>query len=530
MFSHVNPGLLGVLGSPLLARNYSVATLKDLKPIKIYSSLNKPNQIKELFNDIANKGGIVLFLCKNSSSKNNIHVSYAIEGANKLLPLLKNYFEKDYLKYMANIYDKEALKPKSRIKTHYKGLLKKGWKDYDLYLLESWDINESLDLKPKLVYYHDKYPPKLNLSHYIYLANGEIETVFQWNYFKNQAQILSETQQKAELKPIITYHIDENSPLIKLRGKVWFDNKNKSGIYRLFNRITKKSYVGSSLNLGNTINYYFNLNPGRRVIMGKNIILIKALQKYGLTNFNLEIFAYCSPEELSDKELYFIQLLNPQYNINRPAREAVNSISKYKSIDNFSYSVPELKETVMEGDELELPADNIDALDVMDISEEFNCQDNLGISNYSEDINIEEFPLEDSQEVITTTMKSPIIISESPIITNEKDARNSGSSLEINNIETPQEVEVKSEIKTKRSWKLSSETIAKMKIAQSNRTKQPKEGVKVMVNDTLKNETTFYPTISWAARALNMSVGLIHRRITLNITKPYKKRYIISKC
>lgn len=69
-----------------------------------------------------------------------------------------------------------------------------------------------------------------------------------------------------------------------------------------------------------------------------------------------------------------------------------------------------------------------------------------------------------------------------------------------------------------------------MKIAQSNRTKQPKEGVKVMVNDTLKNETTFYPTISWAARALNMSVGLIHRRITLNITKPYKKRYIISKC
>jgi hypothetical protein len=68
-----------------------------------------------------------------------------------------------------------------------------------------------------------------------------------------------------------------------------------------------------------------------------------------------------------------------------------------------------------------------------------------------------------------------------------------------------------------------------MKIAQSKRLKQPREGVKVKIDDILKNKSCIYPTISWAARDLNISLGVIHRRINHNISKPYKGRYIITK-
>jgi len=52
------------------------------------------------------------------------------------------------------------------------------------------------------------------------LANGVIEAVTQFNYFKTQPQILVEKQAKDELKPLTVYNINENSPLSKLRAKV----------------------------------------------------------------------------------------------------------------------------------------------------------------------------------------------------------------------------------------------------------------------------------------------------------------------
>ena len=48
--------------------------------------------------------------------------------------------------------------------------------------------------------------------------------------------------------PVVTYsNIDID------KSKVYKDNKGKSGIYRWNNKITHKSYVGSSINLGSSI-------------------------------------------------------------------------------------------------------------------------------------------------------------------------------------------------------------------------------------------------------------------------------------
>lgn len=49
--------------------------------------------------------------------------------------------------------------------------------------------------------------------------------------------------------------------------------------------------------------------------MRNNRTINKALIKYGYANFSLEILEYCEPEDCIKKEQYYIDLLNPEYNI-----------------------------------------------------------------------------------------------------------------------------------------------------------------------------------------------------------------------
>jgi hypothetical protein len=92
------------------------------------------------------------------------------------------------------------------------------------------------------------------------------------------------------------------------------ENKGKSGIYKWTNKITGRSYIGSSVNLGNRIKDYFNysflVSP-----KNKNMIIYKSLLKYGYSNFKLEIIEYCSLENTRIREQYFINLIKPEYNI-----------------------------------------------------------------------------------------------------------------------------------------------------------------------------------------------------------------------
>lgn len=79
-----------------------------------------------------------------------------------------------------------------------------------------------------------------------------------------------------------------------------------------------------------------------------------------------------------------------------------------------------------------------------------------------------------------------------------------------------------------KGYKHTEETIAKLKLAQQNRTKLPKPGISVKILDLKTNKSITYSSYREAARDLNMSPGLIHRRIKLDIKTPYKDRYIIS--
>ena len=41
----------------------------------------------------------------------------------------------------------------------------------------------------------------------------------------------------------------------------------------------------------------------------------RALLKYGYSNFTLEIIEYCEPSDVIDREQFYLDLLQPEYNI-----------------------------------------------------------------------------------------------------------------------------------------------------------------------------------------------------------------------
>jgi len=51
------------------------------------------------------------------------------------------------------------------------------------------------------------------------------------------------------------------------------------------------------------------------------MLISKSLLKYGYSNFKLEILEFCSVEEVSTREKYYIELLNPEYNISKIPRD-----------------------------------------------------------------------------------------------------------------------------------------------------------------------------------------------------------------
>ena len=90
------------------------------------------------------------------------------------------------------------------------------------------------------------------------------------------------------------------------------ENKGKPGIYMITNKITKDFYIGQSKNLYNRFLNYFNTAYIKR---SPNSIVGRAFLKYGYSNFSLTILEYCDKADLTSREQYYFDTLNPVYNI-----------------------------------------------------------------------------------------------------------------------------------------------------------------------------------------------------------------------
>jgi group I intron endonuclease len=67
------------------------------------------------------------------------------------------------------------------------------------------------------------------------------------------------------------------------------------------------------VNLGVRLRKYYNhyyLTKG-----SKGMYISRALLKYGYSGFKLEILEYCAPEKCLEREQYYLDLLNPEYNV-----------------------------------------------------------------------------------------------------------------------------------------------------------------------------------------------------------------------
>ena len=110
--------------------------------------------------------------------------------------------------------------------------------------------------------------------------------------------------------PIVSYSNADKDKFI-----VYKENKNKSGIYRWNNLITGKSYIGSSISLGNRFGHYYSLIFLKKKLEKGSSAIYKTLLEYGYSNFSLDILEYCEPSVLIKREQYYIDLLKPVYNI-----------------------------------------------------------------------------------------------------------------------------------------------------------------------------------------------------------------------
>lgn len=106
--------------------------------------------------------------------------------------------------------------------------------------------------------------------------------------------------------PIFVY---DNADLLKLQCIT--DNKGKSGVYRWTNKVNGKVYIDSSVDLGKRLGKYYNLS----YISSNNMLISKALIKYGYGSFSLDILEYSSRSNVLLREQYYLDLLKPEYNI-----------------------------------------------------------------------------------------------------------------------------------------------------------------------------------------------------------------------
>jgi group I intron endonuclease len=110
--------------------------------------------------------------------------------------------------------------------------------------------------------------------------------------------------------------------LSKMRKNILNENKGKSGIYMLTNKLNNKIYIGQSSDISNRFKNYLNLSYLEKSSSKK---ISRALIKYKYFNFSLTILEYCDKSNLLVRENFYINQFNPQYNIKKIAVNSLNS-------------------------------------------------------------------------------------------------------------------------------------------------------------------------------------------------------------
>lgn len=120
------------------------------------------------------------------------------------------------------------------------------------------------------------------------------------------------------------------------------DCLGKSGVYIIVNNITQDSYVGSAVSKTDRHNrlYIRFRNHFYNSSKSSNLLLRRALIKYGKHNFSFHILAFDSPELILNLESSYILELKPKYNILQSAKNSAGykHTEEAKEIMRLGYS------------------------------------------------------------------------------------------------------------------------------------------------------------------------------------------------
>ena len=79
----------------------------------------------------------------------------------------------------------------------------------------------------------------------------------------------------------------------------WDTVKNVRGIYKVTNKINGKVYIGQSVDIGKRWRQHMTAEDDN--------YFHKAIQKYGVENFEWEIIEKCKKKDLDEREIYWIE-------------------------------------------------------------------------------------------------------------------------------------------------------------------------------------------------------------------------------
>ena len=100
------------------------------------------------------------------------------------------------------------------------------------------------------------------------------------------------------------------------------------GIYRIYNIINNKSYIGQSRNIKERW-YYHKLSVKNESRKDYTTAIHTAIRKYGLQNFKLEILEECPVNKLNSRERYWIKQYNAYndgYNETKGGKQSIRQI------------------------------------------------------------------------------------------------------------------------------------------------------------------------------------------------------------
>jgi group I intron endonuclease len=77
--------------------------------------------------------------------------------------------------------------------------------------------------------------------------------------------------------------------------------------------------VGSARNLSKRLRVYYSPSGVEKILLTSSSRFLRALLNYGYSKFRLQILEYCDSDKCIEREQYYLDSLNPEYNILKKA-------------------------------------------------------------------------------------------------------------------------------------------------------------------------------------------------------------------